>query len=163
MMRAVDDTLMEQMVEFPTHIKGNILDLVLTNMPERVVELLPHGRLGQSDHESILLTVDRAGGPEVVKVVKNWRRADWAAMRADLGRPTWKRTLRGTAHQMWSNFKSRVLGAVRKHVPMKRVRAGGRPAWIGGELLAAVKRKRRLWRQVKGGTIPPEYTAMEKS
>jgi hypothetical protein len=33
---AVHDKLMEQMVAFDTHIKGNTLDLVFTNIPNRV-------------------------------------------------------------------------------------------------------------------------------
>jgi Endonuclease-reverse transcriptase len=35
---AVGEKLMVQMVDFATHIKGNILDLVVTNMPEWVLE-----------------------------------------------------------------------------------------------------------------------------
>ncbi len=43
---AVDDALMEQMVEFKTQVRGNLLDIVLTNVPERVVEVSEGGRLG---------------------------------------------------------------------------------------------------------------------
>ena len=35
-LEAVQDSMMEQMVDFPTHIKGNTLDLLVTNIPERV-------------------------------------------------------------------------------------------------------------------------------
>ncbi len=38
LVEALDDQLLVQMVDFPTHIKGNVLDLVLTNIPERVTE-----------------------------------------------------------------------------------------------------------------------------
>ena len=34
---AVDDAHMEQMVNFQTQVRGNMLDLVLTNIPERVI------------------------------------------------------------------------------------------------------------------------------
>ena len=50
---AVDDALMEQMVDFQTQVRGNMLDLVLTNIPERVIEVSEGGRLGQSNHEMI--------------------------------------------------------------------------------------------------------------
>ena len=40
----------EQLVSFPTHIKGNCLDLVLTNMPGKVGPISEVGRLGSSDH-----------------------------------------------------------------------------------------------------------------
>jgi Endonuclease-reverse transcriptase len=35
---AIEDKLMVQLVDFARHKKGNILDLVVTNMPERVLE-----------------------------------------------------------------------------------------------------------------------------
>ena len=40
---ATDDALLVQMVEFPTHVKGNCLDLVLTNIPERIEEVCEGG------------------------------------------------------------------------------------------------------------------------
>ena len=49
--------MLEQLVKFPTHLKGNILDLVLTNIPERVTEVEEVGRLGSSDHMAILTEV----------------------------------------------------------------------------------------------------------
>ncbi len=61
---AVEDALLEQMVYFPTHIKGNCLDLVLTNIPERIKNVEEMGRLGASDHEMILVTVAMQGGRE---------------------------------------------------------------------------------------------------
>jgi hypothetical protein len=54
---AVHDKLMEQMVSFNTHLKGNTLDLVLTNIPERITEIREEGRLGQSDHAMMVIEV----------------------------------------------------------------------------------------------------------
>ena len=45
---------MTQMVDFSTQVRGNILDLVITNMPERVLEVREEGRLGESDHVMIV-------------------------------------------------------------------------------------------------------------
>jgi endonuclease/exonuclease/phosphatase family metal-dependent hydrolase len=55
---AVEDALLEQLIDFPTHIKGNCLDLVLTNIPERIFEIKEAGRLGSSDHEMICLPLE---------------------------------------------------------------------------------------------------------
>ena len=49
-MKAMQDGFFRQLVDFPTHIKGNILDLVITNIPEKVSELKEVGRIGKSDH-----------------------------------------------------------------------------------------------------------------
>jgi hypothetical protein len=40
---ATDDALLVQMVEFPIHVKGNCLDLVLTNIPERIEDVCEGG------------------------------------------------------------------------------------------------------------------------
>jgi hypothetical protein len=45
------------MVDFPTHIKGNVLDLVITNIPERVMEIIDNGRLCSSDHVMLMISV----------------------------------------------------------------------------------------------------------
>ena len=41
---------MEQLLTFPTHTKGNCLDLVISNSPGLVKEVKDAGRLGKSDH-----------------------------------------------------------------------------------------------------------------
>ena len=94
-LEAVDDHMLEQLVDFATHIKGNCLDLVLTNIPERVVEIMDTGRLGSSDHEmiSILIQVGQIAQP--TKRVKNWRKADWEGMRADMKKVDWQSELSG--------------------------------------------------------------------
>jgi hypothetical protein len=61
-LEAIDDVMLTQMVDFSTQVKGNCLDLVLTNIPERIVDIQEARRLGKSDHEMILLTVGGCGG-----------------------------------------------------------------------------------------------------
>ena len=46
----LQDNYMEQLVDFKTHIKGNCLDLLITNIPGKVKEVCEMGRLGKSDH-----------------------------------------------------------------------------------------------------------------
>ncbi len=50
-----NEQLLEQLVTFPTHTKGNILDLVLCNNPEKVLNIKEQGRLGKSDHVALLI------------------------------------------------------------------------------------------------------------
>jgi hypothetical protein len=57
LLEAVQDKSMEQHVDFPTQVKGNTLDLVITNIPERVSEVFEAGRLGKSDHSIIITRV----------------------------------------------------------------------------------------------------------
>jgi hypothetical protein len=47
LLETITEEGLQQLVSFPTHIKGNILDLVITNCPERVVDVSDVGRLGK--------------------------------------------------------------------------------------------------------------------
>jgi hypothetical protein len=57
LLEAVQDRMMEQLVEFPNQVKGNTLDLVITSIPERIEEVCEAGRLGKSDHTVIITKV----------------------------------------------------------------------------------------------------------
>jgi Endonuclease-reverse transcriptase len=48
----------EQLINFPTHDKGNILDLVVTNRAEKILSTAEGGKLGNSDHSIIEIVVD---------------------------------------------------------------------------------------------------------
>jgi hypothetical protein len=56
-LEATEEKMMEQPVTFSTHTKGNILDLLLTTVPERVTEVREEGRLGKSGHSMIVFEV----------------------------------------------------------------------------------------------------------
>jgi Endonuclease-reverse transcriptase len=87
--------LMEQMVEFDTHLKGNILDLVLTNMPERIMEVREEGRLGQSDHTMLVVEVSvNAAKTDTVQMRQDWAKADWDRARAMLRERRWRDEVR---------------------------------------------------------------------
>ena len=162
-LEAVDDLLLTQVVDFSTQVKGNCLDLVLTNIPERIVDVCEAGRLGKSDHEMILLTVNMQGGCETAKKeVLNWGRADWSSMRADLAGMDWSLALRSkTAEGMWKTFSSRLTNLVKKFVPVRTVRSRQRPIWMTSEILQAIKRKRRLWKDAKRGKNQDQYAEAE--
>ena len=57
LLEAAENGLMEQLVTFTTHTRGNRLNLLLTNIPERVVDVQEAGRLGHSEHTMILAKV----------------------------------------------------------------------------------------------------------
>ena len=89
----LQDNYMEQLVDFKTHIKGNCLDLLITNIPGKVKEVCEMGRLGKSDHIIMQISLALAEQRESKPVVtKNWKRADWQKVRAGLSETIWPRT-----------------------------------------------------------------------
>ncbi len=71
-MRTVEEEEMTQLVSFPTHTKGGVLDLLITNCVERIVSIREEGRLGKSDHSIILFEVEDI--PQSVTEGPTWRR-----------------------------------------------------------------------------------------
>jgi hypothetical protein len=107
---AVEDALLEQMIDFPTHIKGNCLDLVLTNIPERIISIEEMGHLGSSDHEMICVTVGMQNRQDDDdKCGLNWKKANCSSMKEDTARIEWRQALQGrSAEEMWTFFRSEV-------------------------------------------------------
>ena len=142
---------LEQLVSFPTHIKGNVLDLVLTNNPGKILTVCAQGRLGKSDHEMLLVELEV--GQRNVKekeFTRNWRRANWEAMREELSERDWRTELNClNTEEAWCTFKYSVESAVEKYVPLREIRQADRPPWMTVSLLQEIRQKRRLWAKYK--------------
>ncbi len=54
LLEAMQERLLSQLVDAPTQVRGNILDLIITDIPERVTDIEYGDRLGGSDHVVIL-------------------------------------------------------------------------------------------------------------
>ncbi len=58
LLETVQEENLQQMVRFPTHTKGNTLDLLITNCLERVLTVTNGGQLGRSDHCIVLVEIE---------------------------------------------------------------------------------------------------------
>ncbi len=76
-MQACEEAELVQMVDFPTQVRGNVLDLLLTNVPDKIVEVKDVGRLGKRDHSMIQasIAINRKES-KTTERVPNWGRAD---------------------------------------------------------------------------------------
>ena len=95
---ATEEKLMAQLVDFPTHTRGNTLDLVITNSPELVIGLEEEGRLGRSDHVllEMIIGVDNRPTKEDRKKFVDWKKADWKQIRRDIDQVDWRTELEGS-------------------------------------------------------------------
>ncbi len=164
LLEVAQDAMMEQLVDFPTHVKGNTLDLVLTNIPERIDKVMEAGRLGKSDH--VIITTKIKVGSECEKEkepVPDRRRANWEAMRSALCNINWKDSLdEKTTDNEWRELAGIVAKLVEKHVPQRRKRNKNKPAWMTREILRAVRKKKSMWKAVRNSRIMDEYKQVEK-
>ena len=163
LLEAVEDKLMSQLVEFSTQIKGNILDLVLTNMPERISEVREEGRLGKSDHCMIVteISVGKSSRDNLLPSL-DWRRADWDGMKAELSGAWRREVMLEDGDMAWRMMKARVEDLIRRFVPERRRRNQNRPVWMTQEILRAIRKKKRLWKRDKHKADKAEYNEHEK-
>ena len=141
----------EQMVTFPTHVKGNVLDLVITNCPGSILSISDAGRLGKSDHCCLLIETTVRFGKNISKTTRqDWRKADTVALKNYLKETDWE-TLLGqlNTEEAWAKFKEVVTEAVNKYVPLSTCRAAGTPPWLNREIVKLVRRKKKAWKILK--------------
>ena len=163
-LEAVEDRFMSQMVDFSNQVKGVILDLVFTNMPESVLEVRDQGRLGKSDHVMVMIEISVGKyHTESPRPLPNWRSADWASMRNELDSREWiSRVMRSNMDMAWQLVKDKVDELTRKYVPLRRRRNQNRPIWMTQEILRAIRKKKRLWKQDKYKLDKKDYIEQEK-
>ena len=91
----VRDSNLDQLVNFPTHKKGNTLDLIITNMSNSIISVSCSAPLGKSDHcviltEVLMPNLDKKNKPKI----ENWAKADKIAMANHLGQMDWEKVLK---------------------------------------------------------------------
>jgi len=165
LVQTLEDGMFEQLVTFPTHLKGNILDVVLSNNPEKVGNVIEQGRVGRSDHVLIQVEVgDFLGRDEEKEMVRNWNRADWQKIRDGIEGTDWPREEDGiTTEEAWGMLRRRLDDLLEENVPKTKFRKRV-SEWMTRELLQDIRRKRRLWKKAKNGTREDkeEYEKVEK-
>jgi hypothetical protein len=111
----------------------------------------------------LLISVQGKTYPKLVKEVRNWMRADWSAMRAELREKRWRHLLEDkSAEEMWSAFKSIIQSTIAKNVPLKKIKTGGAPMWMSREIRTAIRKKNNLWKNTKRGRSMETYKEEEK-
>ena len=166
-MEVATEENLEQLVVFPTHIKGNTLDLVLTNCPEKIISITDGGRIGKSDHCVLNIEVEVNMNKSKNNVTKpNWTKADATGLQAFLGEIDWNSILlHKSATDAWDSFKEILDQAMDKFVPRSTVRGANTPKWLTRDIVKLVRKKKRAWKLTKThGTLENlnNYKSLEK-
>ena len=105
----LDETIfagLHQIVDFPTHIKRNILDLVITDNPDNIVNITDLGRLGKSYYS--MLSIIYAFSPRLAKAVEkvyDWKNADFYSIRYEMSLIPWQNIFKSlNTKESWNFF-----------------------------------------------------------
>ena len=93
----------------------------------------------------------------------DWRKADWKSMKAELCEQEWVGSVkRSSVDRAWRMVKEKVEQLIKKYIPNRRMRNKNRPNWMTGEILKAIRKKKRRWKRDKFRADKSEYKEQEK-
>ena len=158
MLGMCEDLSLTQHVEEPTHLRGNILDLVFTSNKDQVenIEVTP----GMSDHHGITFNVKNEVNRNKKKPRKVYfiKKGNGSSMRKvlielkELDSKFFSMATQQSIEANWNLFKHGILGAIKKHIPTKILGAKQDVAWMTYDVKRMIKARERLYKKYKSGS-----------
>ena len=147
-----------QMVTGGTHCHGNTLDLILTNSPGRVTNVLIDNKL-ISDHHRIYFDVEvsrlHESGAKTITLIDCFSRADLMGLDSHLLDVDFGELLRAVSvDDCNSQLKNEIIKASRLFVPQVRIPSNPSLPWFSAEIRHNCKRARSARRQVQQNPTP---------
>ena len=146
------DSYLIQHVQGPTRYRGNqtqnTLDLIFTSDEDAIQDLQYEAPLGNSDHCTLIFNYN-AGKQKTVpeKVIKNYTKADYDAMRREMGTINWEQELEHKdVEEAWKFFKDKLNECCTEHVPTIKV-GKHRPLWMDKNAITKVRKKYAAWKR----------------
>ena len=134
-----------QIVKGPIHIKGNIMDLIMSDKPSLCSLVSTECQIGISDH--YLLTTTLLVSPEMEQVppLPVWlcQKADCDGLRYELGGTNWKNIIKTKyPERYYIHFTKPIKTAMEKRIPRRMIRSfPGKTKWYNDACVIAFNRK----------------------
>lgn len=155
---------LSQIIDFPTHVKNNILDLVLTDVPERFTDVQNLGYLGNSDHCIIQFDIIHNSSFNVsTQSCPDWKKADISGFESFLSSTDWTVLETCDTETAWNYFKNIVNEGVNTFVPNSPRRSKGKPCWINPNVVKLSRKKQKLWKKFKKNKSPECFADYKKA
>ena len=148
------DAFLLQMVNKPTRKRTgqaeNILDLILVNDSNLVSELVHHGPLGNSDHDTLSfnLNINAVSITDNNPKKFNFRKGNFNCMRKDFSEIDWSVLYSMDTKESWGTIKEHISLAIEKHVPIYRGNnLKVKNKWCSSKLVKLIKKKHKLYKK----------------
>ena len=142
----VEDNFLQQFILNPTHIAGNILDLLLCNTPNIIGDVSlshPESCGFPTDHYIVELEIHlkfKRATP-VKRQVFDYKNGNFDGLRNFLTQFPISIVPTNNIDDCWQQWKYAFLTAVKKYVPMKTVKNTNTPPWVDKEVRILISRK----------------------
>lgn len=152
-----NDIALSQVVMAPTHNKGNILDIILTDKPDNIhnIDIDKDSGLGCSDHFPIKfnLKLSSRRKKSTKRYVYNFKKADWVHMNSDFENTDWDSIFANkNMEDSWDAFKVKFLEVSNRHIPRIKINDEFQPPWYDSEVHELFKKKQwfhKRWKKSK--------------
>ena len=150
-LETVQEKFLTQCIDFPTHTKGNILDVLITDVPDTVLSVEDIGIVGKSDHVLILCEIAMSLNKSCTsQTVPDWNKGDIDGAKQNLNLYNWEEVMANmTTNEAWDCFLNKASDIHSKFIPNKNRRNPNKPPWLNRELVRLQRKKGRLWRKYK--------------
>ena len=144
---------LQQCINSPTHIKGNVLDLLLTNAESSVHDLsvLDKDSVCKSDHFPISFRMNSIISRKKSSKRKcyNFKKANWDAINSELLNTDWSILNCCEVEFAWELFKCRIFALADKYIPKITIKSEYQPPWFDSETYEACREKERFRKKFK--------------
>ena len=136
------------MIEQPTHIKGNILDILATDSPHRIsnLEVLSDRQICYSDHFPILfkISLNALRKKPIKRSVYNFKKADWKVINSEFSKVNWYHLLYSdNIENAWKKFKVKFFEVCNKHIPKIKISNEFKPPWYDSDVFVINRKRHR--------------------
>ena len=143
-----------QLITEPTHIHGNILDIVITNQPDKIFNIVVSKQnQSPSDHHPISFVIiapkSRSHYTRCTKrLVYNYSQADLEGIQNHILNADIKLPLHST-NSSWIKLSTVIHLACNKHIPLKSTSQNSSPKWFTPEIKHQLNQIHSVKRKVK--------------
>jgi hypothetical protein len=154
-------------VNSPTHIQGNRLDLLLSNSPERIINVYVEEDSFPSDHFLINFSLDTMIKltPEPPRSVFNYKRADWAGLRDALRQSNLTEIVnhnQNSINNAVDEWYATVLNLINSYIPKTKIRSRDSPPWIDAVVIKASRKKERMRKRARRTNNPDHWASYRR-
>ena len=159
----IQDRFLTQKIDFPTRGQ-NILDLALTDCPERFLNIENLGPIKNSDHDVIMFEIisSRSRSTEQCDLIEDWHNANVNEIKKQLKSFHQLTDKKLSSDMYYNSFKECVEDCIKKFVPKKPRRSRNKPKWMTRKVLQLTRQKQRKYKIYCENRSNENYSAYKK-
>ena len=139
------------LIDFPTHVRGNILDAALIDIETyaSVFNVENLGNLGNSDHALIKIDLEvRPNFNDSKQLIFDWKKGDKEGLKEHLDSINFQSEFQNLdTNEAWTRFKKVLQDSIDRYIPLKPRRKKGSPIWMTRKVKNLVNRKQSRWKR----------------